>query len=35
MSELSITDWQTKDIAIYTPKEPYGKTAFIVGGRYY
>lgn len=28
------TDWQINDIAIYTPKEPKNKAAFIVGGRY-
>lgn len=34
MSEVSITDWQINDIAIYTPKKPNSKTAFITGRRY-
>ena len=34
MSEISVTDWQANDIAIYTPKNPNNKTAFIAGRRY-
>lgn len=34
MSEVSVTDWQINDIAIYSPKVARVESAFLVGKRY-